>query len=180
MNHFSPIAVIFTAILGAVTGMWMCNAIADNMQVRGFELSMADDSQGALVCYDRAIMLNPSLAPAYVNRAQAKRALGDTEAALMDCTKAIECGGSPEFLLMTYTIQGSLKEDLDDKRGAIADYNSALVFNRAIKSVDLRMNPVAFTALTQRGLLEAAVGETKDAIDDLTEVIKIDPTCAQA
>lgn len=175
MKQLSPIAVICSAILGVATGVWFLNHMADEMQVRGFELSMANDSQGAMVFYDKAIMLNSRLAPAYLNRAQTERTLGDTAAALEDCNKALELGGSPEFLTMVFTIRGSLKEELDDKQGAIEDYTSALIYNTT-----LEVNPIVFEALNNRALLRVAVGETSDAIKDLTEVIKLDPSSATA
>lgn len=175
MNKFSPIVVILSVILGVAGGLMFLNHMADEMQVRGFELSMANDSKGALAYYDKAIMLNSRMSPAYLNRAQTHRTLGDTAAALEDCNKAIEIGGSPEFLTMTYTIRGTLKEELNDKKGAIADYTSAL--NLSSKT---ELSPINFEALNNRALLRVAVGDTADAIKDLTEIIKIDPSSADA
>jgi tetratricopeptide (TPR) repeat protein len=175
MNNFSPIAVILSAIIGVASGLMFLNHMADEMQVRGFEMSMANDSKGALAFYDKAIMLNSKLSPAYLNRAQTERVLGDTTAALADCDKAIEIGGSPEFLTMTYTIRGALREELNDKKGAIADYTSALNLNSAAE-----LSPINFEALNNRALLRVAVGDSADAIKDLNEIIKLDPSSADA
>lgn len=175
MNNFSPIAVILSAILGVAGGLWFLNHMANEMQLRGFEQSMANDSKGALAYYDKAIMLNSRLSPAYLNRAQTERALGDSAAALRDCDKAIEIGGSPEFLTMTYTVRGALKEELNDKQGAIADYTSALNLTSTTE-----LSPINFEALNNRALLRVAVGDSVDAIKDLTEIIKLDPSSADA
>src|SRR4051794_36781419 len=59
-------------------------------QNRGLERQGANDLDGAIADYDKAIQLDPGLIEAYDNRANAKMAKGDREGAFADYTKAIQ------------------------------------------------------------------------------------------
>jgi tetratricopeptide (TPR) repeat protein len=165
------------AAISVSSALWCSERLADGEQVRGFEKSMAGDSAGAVACYDRAILLNPRLFSAYLNRAQAERELGENVAALKDCDTAIKLGRSKEFLSVSYAIRAYLKAELDDKHGAIADFSSALCLNPPSAS---RPNLLSFEALTNRGLLRMVVGDTDSGMYDLSEAIRLNPTCASA
>ncbi len=177
MNRISPLLFMIIAAISVASALWCSERMADSEQVLGFEKSMAGDSAGAVACYDRAILLNPRLFSAYLNRAQAERELGDNVAALRDCDTAIKLGQSKEFLSVSYSIRAYIRAELDDKRGAIADFSSALCLNPPSES---RPNPLSFEALTNRGLLRMVVGDTDSGMYDLSEAIRLNPGCASA
>ncbi|MGZ8406410.1 MAG: tetratricopeptide repeat protein, partial [Caulobacteraceae bacterium] len=66
----------------------------------GTVLSEQGDPEASLTFYDEALRLDPSLAKARYNRANAKLALGDTVGALKDCEDAIPHVKAPDEICM--------------------------------------------------------------------------------
>ncbi|MCF2970692.1 hypothetical protein L1047_05715 [Synechococcus sp. Nb3U1] len=81
------------------------------------------DSLGALEDLDRALQLDPSYAPAYVNRSYVYNQLRLPEAALADAEQAIRLdGGIPE----AYFSRGVAHLQLGDREAAMADFRGAM------------------------------------------------------
>jgi tetratricopeptide (TPR) repeat protein len=68
-----------------------------------------------------------------------------------------------------YFDRGNAKYGLGDKKGAIADYDSAI-----------RINPQLAEAYSNRGLVKSALGDKKGAIADYDSAIRINPQLAEA
>ncbi|WP_413314725.1 tetratricopeptide repeat protein [Prochlorococcus sp. MIT 0703] len=158
------------------------------------------DQQEAIADFNKAIAINPQIAPAYNNRGKAKMDLGDNQGAIADYSKAIAI--NPQYAY-AYTNRGSAKMMLGDLQGAIADINKAISINpqfagayskRGVAKFDLRdyqgaiadydksidINPEDTLVYQLRGIAKAKTNDHQAAISDYTKAIDIDPQAASA
>jgi tetratricopeptide (TPR) repeat protein len=91
---------------------------ADQAWAKNFE----KDYYGEILVYDKAIALYPSHNEFYVRRSFAKENVKDYQGALEDLTKADKI-----FNLNNYSGKGRLKFKLEDYRGAIYEFNKAII-----------------------------------------------------
>ena len=153
-----------------------------------------------LADYTRAIELAATKAPWYMlfNRGLAYKAVGQTEKAIEDLTKAIELG--PKKNVKTWFHRGIAYLTLKQFDAAIRDFSKAIQINpkhfdswngrgmaykglgqlnRALaeyeKAIELSAPRVPWYVLFERGLALRAVGQTEKAIKDFTRSIKLNP-----
>ena len=91
----------------------------------GYLLSGGDRAnwEAKIDAYTEAIELNPANAAAYNNRGNAKRNLGQNQAAIKDYDRAIEL--NPAYAL-AYNNRGRAKRNLRQNQAAMADFNRAI------------------------------------------------------
>ncbi len=118
----------------------------------GFALISSGDRRG-LVHMDRAVELAPDDATATINRASARRNLGDLEGALSDATRAIEL--APERAIV-WGVRGRIHTDRGELDRAIADFARAIAI--APRDAD---------ALMGRGVAHRRAGNLEAALADL-------------
>lgn len=165
----TPIHILtFCAVIGIVSGVWICEKAADVFNYCGFERSMTGDTRGAIWCYDQAILLNPRHSSAYVNRGQSKRSIGDNAHALTDCDQAIRFSNSSGLLSWAHALRGECKSELGMKSEAIEDFSKALELDSAISA----------NILLERARVRTEIGDRKNAAKDYYEFIAL--TCDQA
>jgi tetratricopeptide (TPR) repeat protein/S1-C subfamily serine protease len=139
---------------------------ADDFFLQGVDKEIADNPQGAIADYDKAISLNPNYADAYNNRGNTRKALGDKQGAIADYDKAISL--NPNYT-DAYNNRGGTRAALGDKQGAIADYDKAI-----------SLNPNFAPAYSNRGGTRAALGDKQGAIADYDKAISLNPNLATA
>jgi len=161
--------MLLIVILGLATGVWAERAVANQFFHNGYSQSMTASPADAIKAYDIAILLDSSHAAALLNRGSAKASLGQLDSALVDCSKAIEVGGSNEFLAGAHLIRSAVKRDSGNFDGALADLNKAI-----------ELDPTASNAFYERGLMRANLGDKTTAIADFTESIRLNPAHADA
>ena len=115
---------------------------------------------------NRAIGLKPDYAAAYINRGNAKDALGQSGDAIADYNRAI--GLKPDYAAAYYN-RGISKDELGQSDDAIADYDEAI-----------RLKPDLAEAYTNRGIAKAMLGQRDEAITDHDEAIRLKPDYAAA
>lgn len=165
----TPIHILtFCAVIGILTGVWICERTADVFNNCGFERSMAGDTRGAIWCYDQAILLNPRHSAAYVNRGQSNRSIGDNIHALKDCDQAVRFGESPKFLSWAHALRGACKSELGMKAEAVDDFSTALNMDSSISA----------NILLERARVRTELGDRDNAAKDYKEYIAL--TCTEA
>lgn len=85
----------------------------------------ADDPEGALWAYDRALALDPDHVPTLLDRAEAARRLDRHAEALVSLDRAIALGAD----WSGYLLRARSRQALGDVAGAIADYRQVLAEN---------------------------------------------------
>ncbi|KMS74827.1 hypothetical protein ACM01_12970 [Streptomyces viridochromogenes] len=117
-----------------------------------YELSLADS--------DRAIALDPELAPAYVGRGLAHRSLGDFPAALAAFDRADELTDDDEWIIaeraQTLRMAGRFEE-------AVADFDRAIA-----------LDPTDPAFLTARAVCRQELGQYDAALADLDQAVRLD------
>ena len=93
---------------------------------QGVEKYKADNYQGSIDDYTKAIEINPQDADAFYNRGIAKYALKDYQGAIDDYTTVI--GIDPEYTT-SYLNRGVAKDALNNYQGAISDFTKAQDIN---------------------------------------------------
>lgn len=117
--------------------------------------------RSAKICFDRCILLDPSIAAAHFNRGLVSMQLMELKDAVADFTHVIEIRNDwPEV----YLNRANAKEGQEDFQGAIDDYT---------KSLDLGYPPTS--VLLARSRLYRLIGEVSAAERDLTKALKTDP-----
>ena len=123
------------------------------------------DLEYSITANDRAIALNPGLAPAYVNRGASKHALGRHEEAIADYDEAIR--QDPGFA-NAYSNRGVALAATGKQREAIADHD---------KAIQLQPNQASFYA--NRGTAKDDLGKHEAAIEDHDNAIRLKPNHAE-
>ena len=160
------------------------------------------DNKGAIEDYNTAIRLKPEdnlLVVIYVNRSSAKVDLGNYKGAIEDCNAAIRLKPQDAILAIAYVNRGEAKSDLGDHNGAIEDCNiviglkpidtilagaynvlgkakanqgdtidSIMDYNKAIQ-----LEPDHPETYYNRGVANAALGHTSEAVTDLKTALKL-------
>ena len=129
-------------------------------------LLQAEDLEGSVSAYDRAIRLNPRYVEAYINRGIAKNNMGRHADAIADHDEAVRLKPN---LAEAYTNRGNVKSEMGRHADAIADYDEAI-----------RLKPDYAGAYTSRGNVKNAMGRHADAIADHDEAIRLKPDYAEA
>lgn len=130
---------------------------------RGTEKLDANDVEGAIADFTRAIEIDPKHARAWCSRGIARWTAGDGPGAIADFTRAIEI--DPKYVLAYYN-RGLASPDLD---AAIADFTKAL-----------EIDPTFAAAYNTRGLARKSKGDLEGAIADYTKAVEIEPKYAAA
>ena len=81
------------------------------------------DKQAAIVDFDKSIELDPSYSPAFNNRGNAKKYLGDYAGAILDFDNAIKI--NPHYAIAYYN-RGVVKQELGEESDACNDYKLAI------------------------------------------------------
>jgi tetratricopeptide (TPR) repeat protein len=121
------------------------------------------DLPGAIADYSRAIELWPEYAAAWGGRGSSHGQSGDRERSIADLTRAIELDGSDaDFFYYRALANFLLQGDVDD---ALSDLESAI-----------KIDPKHPGALVNRGLIRRRHGRLREAIDDYTRAIAVEPS----
>lgn len=131
----------------------------------------AEDYNGAIADFTKAITLDPNYDQAYWNRADAKNNLNDHKGALLDLNKAIYLNS----YYYAYYLRGITKDYLNDYKGAIVDYTKAL---ELYKDEDSNKEDIEFKAkmIGTRGHAKENLEDYKGAIEDFNTAIELDGT----
>jgi tetratricopeptide (TPR) repeat protein len=107
------------------------------------------DFVGALVAYDKAIMLNPKSAIAYFGRSVVKAKQNDFTGAISDLDQAIKIDSTSPFL---YHSRAFMKKENKDKTGAIQDFQQAAqLYRKKGMTADLEK---VLESLREMGVIE--------------------------
>ena len=123
------------------------------------------DLEYSITANDRAIELNPGLAPAYVNRGASKHALGRHEDAIVDYDEAIRQDAG---FANAYSNRGVCLGAIGKHREAIADHD---------KAIEMQPNVPSFYC--NRGTAKGDLGEHGAAIEDFDHAIRLKPDHAE-
>ena len=129
-------------------------------------LLQAEDLEGSVSAYDRAIRLNPRYVEAYINRGIAKKNMGRHADAIADHDEAVRLKPN---LAEAYTNRGNVKSKMRRHADAIADHDEAI-----------RLKPDYAEAYINRGIAKNNMGLHTDAIADYDEVVRLKPDLAEA
>ena len=118
-------AAAIVAILFGVL-LWFAGPVTDSADAvnnQGVVYNKNGDYHKAIVAFDKAIELDPGLAPAYNNRGWAYIELGQYEQGIADCDKAIEL--DPD-LALAYSNRGWAYIELGQYEQGMADLDKAI------------------------------------------------------
>ena len=130
----------------------------------GLAAAVEKDYAVAIMCYTKAIAIDPNSRRAYFGRANVKDEMGNHESAIEDYTKAIAIDPNDAN---SYHNRAYVKAALGDKDSAIEDYTRAIA-----------IDPNKAISYYSRGAAKAALGNNESAIEDYTRAIAIDPNNA--
>ena len=116
----------------------------------------------AIADCERALNLDPGLAPVYGLRGECHAARGDTELALADFAHAI--AQDPDQAAGYLLARADLHLDCDDADACLADCTAAI-----------DIDPENAVAFQTRGVAHRENGDNEDAEADLSEAIRLDP-----
>jgi tetratricopeptide (TPR) repeat protein len=141
----------------------LCAAIYNNL---GNAYREAGDHTQAMLCFTKAIELNPKDAVAHCNRGTAYNRAGQLANALADYTKAIEL--DPKCA-QAYSNRGTAYDRSGQLTNAFSDYAKAI-----------ELNPRLAQVYCNRGTAYSRLGQLANALADYTKAIELDPKLAQA
>jgi tetratricopeptide (TPR) repeat protein len=143
------------AVLGAGAYLWSYIASAPQRAEaefkEGMKLMSPTRYPGAIQHFNRALEIKPQYPEVYLERGNAHRMLGETDAALADYQAAVELNAS---LVAAHNGIAMIYLDRKDSRRALDEFT---------KSLNLQPSTDAFY---QRGQIYEAMGEHQKAIDD--------------
>jgi tetratricopeptide (TPR) repeat protein len=116
--------------------------------------------------YGEALRLEPASGQAYIGRAQARLAYGETDGAIADLSEALRLGGKSAGLFVARGYAYLLKGNAE---GAIADYTAAI-----------QLQPANASAYNNRGLAHRKKGDLASALADYSSAVRLNPAFAQA
>jgi lipoprotein NlpI len=114
--------------------------------------------------FEKAIEIDPKLAPAYTGRGIAYEKKGDHDRAIADYSKAIELDPKDAH---SYYHRGNAYERKGEYDRAIADFDKAI-----------ELNPKLAGAYNNRGIVHFVNQDYDHAIADYNEAIRLDPKSA--
>lgn len=129
---------------------------------RGFCRAATKDYRGAIRDYTREILLSPSDAYSFGNRAEAYRAIGDTRSEKKDLERMRELKLSPES--QSLWVRGKLLVKNGMYDDAIKEFSKAIA-----------QNPQCFWAYYWRGEVNRRINRLKAAADDATAACRLEP-----
>jgi tetratricopeptide (TPR) repeat protein len=169
-GHFGLAALLLIVAAPAVRGMihpaspmgqgWEAPYQAATQCLR------ASQWQQAVSLYGEALRIQPRLAAAHANRAEAYRHLGDHEAALADIEEAIRLDPA---LGCAHVCRGAILLARKDLDGTVAACDEAL-----------RLDPNSMLGYLIRGQAHVAHGDHEAAVADFTEVLRLAPHNVEA
>jgi tetratricopeptide (TPR) repeat protein len=143
------------------------------------------DTKGSIKDFTKAIEINPSFAPAYLNRGASWKIEGDCKKAINDYNEALRINSeNQETRMISYEGRGSCLAEQGDKKQAIEDLNKAglaAVITRnhdvaiSILSKVLELEPTNFFAYWRRGIAYDNSGNYQKAIEDHNSALKYKP-----
>ena len=133
---------------------------ADERNKAGVSLENRGDLEESIAHFDEATRLDPKLALAYYNRAQAYFGLGQFDAARKDYDQAVSL--DPESILF-YTKRGNAYLALGQSQRAIQDQNQAI-----------SLDPQFALAYYNRGGAYVALGRSVEGIQDYNRAVNLD------
>lgn len=144
--------------------------VSPEFLVQGLQAANEGNHQRAALSYSLFILLNPSAAGAYFERARSYLELGDTASALADFERVIALGfADPQLTAVAYLNRANVFVELQAYDEALADLEQAA-----------RLNP----ALAETYLLQALVYREQDRLEDaltaLAEAINRQPNFTTA
>ena len=125
---------------------------AHDFYLRGIQQTLSRNYPAALADFDRAIELQPTLAEAYLRRAQVRYVLEDDAGVLADCQRLLQF---PQKLPQTYYYLGLARYRLGYTESAIAAFSEAIA-----------QEPEDPQAYFHRGVAHADIQEWKEANRD--------------
>ena len=137
-----------------------CVSEADERNKAGVSLENRGDLEESIAHFDEATRLDPKLALAYYNRAQAYFGLGQFDAARKDYDQAVSL--DPESILF-YTKRGNAYLALGQSQRAIQDQNQAI-----------SLDPQFALAYYNRGGAYVALGRSVEGIQDYNRAVNLD------
>jgi serine/threonine protein kinase/regulator of sirC expression with transglutaminase-like and TPR domain len=140
--------------------------MASDYNNRGLTYHNLQQYEAALVEYNRAIDLDPTIALVYNNRGATHRALKEYRAALADYSRAIELDPTDA---QAYSNRGATYAELRQYPAAMADFARAL-----------EQGPTFAQAFHNRGLAYAELGQYEAALADYSRALDADPTYVDA
>jgi tetratricopeptide (TPR) repeat protein len=155
----------FGDLAGALTDLeraaqW-APANADIFQARAQLKFQTNDLEGSIHDFDRVIELAPRNVRAYLGRSIAYERLGRHAEAIDDVTKAI--GMAPDEPDL-YELRAQLKIENKDVEGSLKDYERLI-----------QVSPKRSSAYLGRSVVYQRLQRHREAIDDLTKAIELDP-----
>jgi tetratricopeptide (TPR) repeat protein len=144
--------------LGKSAREWRCTG--------DFDIPWQDQIVGCTNAISSGTHSDKGIAWAYANRGEARRMIGDLDAAVADQDQAI--GLDPKYA-GAYTNRGEARREKGDLDAAIADHDQAI-----------RLNPKYVVAYIRRGNVKRDKGDVDAAIADYDQAIRIDPKSAMA
>src|SRR2546423_2133679 len=100
---------------------------------QGIERFSRNDIVGAIAEYDRAIVIDPKYAEAYLNRGKAKRAAGDLDGAIddyeMTANLASDLTLNNHDITQAYLNRGYIRSNHMDIDGALSDFDRAIKYD---------------------------------------------------
>ncbi|MFQ5824982.1 MAG: tetratricopeptide repeat protein [bacterium] len=124
-----------------------------------------EDCQEKIKYFTKALEIEPSFLPAYINRGVCYDNLKQYENAIRDYTSALKI--DPRYLLV-YNYRGMSYSSLDKYEEAIKDYNKAI-----------EIDPLLILSYVNRGVTFRQMGKYEQAIQDYSKAIELDPNNAQ-
>ena len=125
-----------------------------------------NEYRDSLLCYDKAIELNPKYALAYYNRGIVLNKLERQEEALDSFDKAIEL--NPKDALAYYN-RGTVLGELERQEEALDSFDKAI-----------KLNPKYALAYYNRGTVLGELGRQEEALDSYDKAIELNPKDASA
>ena len=113
---------------------------------------------------EEALAATPGYSPAYVARALLNQWNGSVEAAMRDCSAALDGGLDAGQRATALGVRAWARRASGDAEGALSDYDDAL-----------RIRPDDVTMLCNRGSTRGALGDHDGAIRDLDAALRIKP-----
>lgn len=157
------IAIVLVMAVGIL--LWYASPVTDTAVAannQGLIYNTKGEYDKAIVSFNEALELNPSLAVAYSNRGWAHIELGQYEQGIADCGKAIELDPKLAF---AYSNRGLAYIKLRQYERGIADCTKAI-----------ELNPGLAAAYSNRGLAYIELGQYEKGIADCDKAIELDPT----
>jgi tetratricopeptide (TPR) repeat protein len=134
---------------------------AQSFYKEGMTRYNAEEWDGAIVYFTKAVELDPKFTAAYYYRGGAYRNKGAHDHAIADLTKAIELDPKDA---KAYVRRGTAYDSKGDYDRAFADYTKAI-----------ELDPKNSAAYSNRGFAYYGKGDYDRAIADWTETVRLDP-----